>query len=601
MCSHTNPAVIMSTALDSEVMNFDNVEYSTIVCLDVDIDSSKLNNDQFDLKKFDNVDQCINYISSVQTDQSVILVISYTYCDFILPSLDELTQIISTYIVVNDSSAINQISTSNIIYVHKNDDILAKIVKDFELKTLDQSKKYFVSVYTCIYEPIIIEIPSEHITVEQFVELITITFRRQQCIIYDKNLSLFYLDNEINSENNQQLSLSDIHLPLKSIILEKNLTITDVFPTTRHTTVLYVKNDQTSKIFEQLYQFKHQSIKDENKLEFPSMLSFAERQFIHVISAQLELHHQSTGKNSNRKICVSHQKSKPESKSVQQSTTISQGKQRKYHKISRGMSIVVENFLYLGSGKDANDIEQLLENKITHILNCTLEWAINPALPEHIKVKKIPLKDITEENISEQFDIVYDFLNEIKQQGGRVLIHCVVGRSRSASLVLSYLMKAEKMNLGEAYAYLLNCRNQIKPNDSFIKQLMFYEYKLYEGQCTNLNDMHSTSLEWTFTKSLNMTKEELNNLEEFRKLNTENVNYESERLVSFDQLEMIVQNNLNGQINKQDMGKFMKNVEKLYQNDIEQSNLPKTDFANAIKTRARKWYLEQISNRPIDK
>ena len=50
-----------------------------------------------------------------------------------------------------------------------------------------------------------------------------------------------------------------------------------------------------------------------------------------------------------------------------------------------------------------------------------------------------------------------------------------MGKSRSTSFVIAYLMKIKKMNLNIALDFVRNCRKIASPNVSFIKQLKDYE------------------------------------------------------------------------------------------------------------------------------
>lgn len=67
-----------------------------------------------------------------------------------------------------------------------------------------------------------------------------------------------------------------------------------------------------------------------------------------------------------------------------------------------------------------------------------------------------------------------------------VLIFCVAGMSRSASLCLAYLMKYCGMSLLDSYNYLKRRRPRIKPNCSFFKQLIRYEEKLRGSRSVNM-------------------------------------------------------------------------------------------------------------------
>lgn len=65
--------------------------------------------------------------------------------------------------------------------------------------------------------------------------------------------------------------------------------------------------------------------------------------------------------------------------------------------------------------------------------------------------------------------------------GGRVLVHCYVGRSRSAALVLAFLMARRGMPLREAMATLRRVRPQARPNSGFYRELVEYEAQLRDA------------------------------------------------------------------------------------------------------------------------
>lgn len=56
-----------------------------------------------------------------------------------------------------------------------------------------------------------------------------------------------------------------------------------------------------------------------------------------------------------------------------------------------------------------------------------------------------------------------------------MLVHCKMGVSRSASVVIAYAMKAYNWDFKEAFEYVKQKRSCIKPNASFISQLETYQ------------------------------------------------------------------------------------------------------------------------------
>lgn len=61
----------------------------------------------------------------------------------------------------------------------------------------------------------------------------------------------------------------------------------------------------------------------------------------------------------------------------------------------------------------------------------------------------------------------------------KLLVHCVMGRSRSATLFLAYLMICENMTLVEAVEHV-KARRRIIPNWGFLKQLRELDMQLVE-------------------------------------------------------------------------------------------------------------------------
>lgn len=87
-----------------------------------------------------------------------------------------------------------------------------------------------------------------------------------------------------------------------------------------------------------------------------------------------------------------------------------------------------------------------------------------------IRYKGFQLMDLPTTNISKYFHIAANFIDEGLSSGGRVLVHCVMGLSRSATCALAFLMIKRGMSLTEALA-TVRSRRDIHPNEGFIRQL----------------------------------------------------------------------------------------------------------------------------------
>uniref|UniRef100_A0A0R3SDP4 Protein-tyrosine-phosphatase n=1 Tax=Hymenolepis diminuta TaxID=6216 RepID=A0A0R3SDP4_HYMDI len=88
---------------------------------------------------------------------------------------------------------------------------------------------------------------------------------------------------------------------------------------------------------------------------------------------------------------------------------------------------------------------------------------------------EICVEDLESADLGAHFDAVADRIAREARKGGRSLVHCVAGVSRSPTLVLAYLVKHAHMTLAEAYDHVRSLRPCICPNAGFWRQLIAYE------------------------------------------------------------------------------------------------------------------------------
>ena len=63
----------------------------------------------------------------------------------------------------------------------------------------------------------------------------------------------------------------------------------------------------------------------------------------------------------------------------------------------------------------------------------------------------------------------------MKQSGGKVLVHCEAGISRSPTICMAYIMRTQRLQLDEAFDVIKRCRALVSPNFSFMGQLLQFE------------------------------------------------------------------------------------------------------------------------------
>lgn len=115
----------------------------------------------------------------------------------------------------------------------------------------------------------------------------------------------------------------------------------------------------------------------------------------------------------------------------------------------------IEPRLFLGNVTSAVNLNFLKSNNITHIL--TIE---SFPIPNYVSsnsnatIKYIQIADMTRENIIQYFPECIEFINSVLEDPEKkngVLVHCFYGVSRSATIVIAYLMKKYKLSYHQAF------------------------------------------------------------------------------------------------------------------------------------------------------
>ena len=140
--------------------------------------------------------------------------------------------------------------------------------------------------------------------------------------------------------------------------------------------------------------------------------------------------------------------------------------------------------VFLGGIGSCRNLSYLKKNKITHIL--TVANKITPSFPKQFKYHVISIRDEVDENISQYFQATNEFIDEAREKGG-VLVHCHAGASRSATIVIAYLMTKFGYSLDDSLNFTVLRRPIVSPNYSFLQQLVDYENDLLPQNDNNLN------------------------------------------------------------------------------------------------------------------
>ncbi|XP_051275883.1 dual specificity protein phosphatase 16 [Dicentrarchus labrax] len=133
--------------------------------------------------------------------------------------------------------------------------------------------------------------------------------------------------------------------------------------------------------------------------------------------------------------------------------------------------------LYLGCQRDVLNKDLMQQNDIGYVLNASNTCPKPDFIPES-HFLRVPVNDSFCEKILPWLDRSVEFIEKAKASNARVLVHCLAGISRSATIAIAYIMKRMDMSLDEAYRFVKEKRPTISPNFNFLGQLLDFEKKI---------------------------------------------------------------------------------------------------------------------------
>lgn len=130
--------------------------------------------------------------------------------------------------------------------------------------------------------------------------------------------------------------------------------------------------------------------------------------------------------------------------------------------------------LYLGSYGMVSNIAELKYAQITNIINTARE--ISNTMESTYMYYNLPLTDSENQHLIEHLDTICDYIKMLVTNKCKVVVHCYMGISRSASIIIAYLIKHNNMSYDQAFKYVLD-RRYICPNQRFEDELREFETK----------------------------------------------------------------------------------------------------------------------------
>ena len=141
--------------------------------------------------------------------------------------------------------------------------------------------------------------------------------------------------------------------------------------------------------------------------------------------------------------------------------------------IAQQMPCIGRGLYISGVGGVTN--RRILEHQnITHVLNLA-RGLEDTVFPDFVDVRYEGLRDSEEEDLYGHLPGLVEHIHRVIDGGGRIVVNCVAGVSRSASVCLAYKVRYEGLSLREAFDEVHKARPVISPNVGFWQALVRWE------------------------------------------------------------------------------------------------------------------------------
>lgn len=159
-------------------------------------------------------------------------------------------------------------------------------------------------------------------------------------------------------------------------------------------------------------------------------------------------------------------------------------------------AVKIKDGLFIGDEFAAQDLEFVVANKVTHIINCAGRQVPNHWEP--IGVRYLTYlwtdQDTQVEQRDEVFRDVYAFIEKCSGSGESVLLHSVRELSKPLTLVASYFMRKYRWTMFKSLEFLSSRASALHLAPTFIHQLAALEGKLSKA------GLAAKSADWAVTE-----------------------------------------------------------------------------------------------------
>jgi protein-tyrosine phosphatase len=131
----------------------------------------------------------------------------------------------------------------------------------------------------------------------------------------------------------------------------------------------------------------------------------------------------------------------------------------------------MDHHLFLGKANSAANLATLQRLGITRVL--MVGSNLEAHFPDNLAYKHVVMEDSWLQDIRQHFAECFEFIDA--EPRANVLVHCQAGVSRSATIVLAYMMRTYHLSYDHAFHICKKRRHAIGPNANFVEQLRQFE------------------------------------------------------------------------------------------------------------------------------
>ena len=133
---------------------------------------------------------------------------------------------------------------------------------------------------------------------------------------------------------------------------------------------------------------------------------------------------------------------------------------------------IIDN-IYLGSSYHAANWDWLTSNNVKTIVNAALE--VDNFFSDDLEyISGYSIRDNGLESFT-NIDTLVDQIREKNCVEGNTFVHCLVGRSRSVTIIIAYLMKYHKMTVEDSINHIVSKRSYANPSLKLVDNLKDYQ------------------------------------------------------------------------------------------------------------------------------